>query len=68
MHNVYTINRRGYGGQQKRPYCDARGLSLDLKHTGAPNSIEFLCLHLVIFVLMTTTTQPITYPLHMRVV
>ena len=31
----------------KKDYCDSRGLSLDLKHTGASfllNSIDFLCL------------------------
>ena len=73
MHQAGTVDRRGYGGQQKGTICDARGLSLDLKHTEAcflPNSIDLLCLshprHKIWQFCVHVMTNYIT-PLHMEI-
>ena len=77
MHRVGTVDRCGYGGQQKGTICDVHGPCLSIWHSLKPISCQIRsmsCLRVTYiptsrdmasFMATTTTmtTQPITLPL-----
>jgi hypothetical protein len=81
MHRAGTVDRRGYGGQQRGSICDARGPCPSIWNRLKPvfrqiRLISFVVLtscsdayilNVAIFVLTTTTQPKLLYPLSLRV-